>query len=391
MNAEQERRLNDLLVLAVEKTPAERRRYLEEACTGDEALLEEAFALLALEDNLDSFLETPAVEGVLDLLPPPPGEDEEEHEPELGSYRLEGLLGKGGMGEVYKAWDPRLGRWVAIKRLHRRTFHDPKARARFHREARTLAQVAHPAIVRIFEFLEEGGDDWIVMEFVEGPSLAEILARGPLEIGPALDYARQVASGLEAAHAEGIMHRDLKAENVMVVPSGGIKILDFGLAKKEGGTPGETSVSIPGQIMGTPRAMSPEQVEGQRADRRSDLFSFGVLLYELLTARSPFQGQWLYETLNRVTTFCPPPVKELDPRIPQPLSDLVDRLLEKDPDRRGDAVAAIRVLMSITADEVKLPAAPPAVPEGLLLRPIKREKTAADRPRTNLRSGGRPS
>ncbi len=271
---------------------------------------------------------------------------------ELGPYRLGLLLGEGGMGEVYKAFDDRLGRWVAAKRL--RGDAGAEARERFRREARTLARLGHPGIVQIFDIVEDQAGDWIVMELVEGSTLAELGTGGPLDVGLAIDFGRQIASALGAAHASGIVHRDLKTENVMVLPfghaaAGRIKVLDFGLA---GGVTTisaagmlaagrRTTVSQPGRIAGTPRAMSPEQASGIGAGARSDLFSLGVLLYEISTARSPFLARTSEETLRRVVHHHPPPARRLNPRIPGEFSELIARLLEKDPRRRPRTATAV--------------------------------------------------
>ena len=278
----------------------------------------------------------------------------------LGPYQLGVLLGEGGMGEVYKAFDDRLGRWVAAKRVRgdgaERAVAE-RARERFRREARTLAQLGHPAIVQIFDIVEDDGGDWIVMELIDGPTLAELRRDGPLQPGLVLDYGRQIASALGAAHASGVVHRDLKTENVMVLPTGHIKVLDFGLARRlasasahassleqtlpEGKTPLEDAISNPGRIVGTPRAMSPEQASGHEVGPRSDLFSLGVLLYEVLTARLPFAARTLHETLRRVVVHQPPPVHKLCPLVPRRLSELVDRLLEKEPGFRPPSAAAV--------------------------------------------------
>ncbi len=253
----------------------------------------------------------------------------------------------------------RLGRWVAAKRL--RGDAGDRARQRFRREARTLAQLGHPGIVQIFDIVEDEAGDWIVMELVDGPTLAELRRGGPLDVGLALDYARQIASALEAAHASGIVHRDLKTENVMVLPSGHVKVLDFGLAHRvaapetyvpdEGLTASvEVAFSQPGRIVGTPRAMSPEQAMGHGGDARSDLFSFGVLLYEILTARLPFLARTFDETLLRVIHHRPPPARKLNPRVSRQLSELVDRLLEKDPAHRPQTAAPVQAeLVAIVA------------------------------------------
>ncbi len=278
---------------------------------------------------------------------------------ELGPYRLGMLLGAGGMGEVYKAFDDRLGRWVAAKRLRGEA--TAGARSRFRREARALARLGHPAIVQVFDVVEDDAGDWIVMELVEGSTLAELGVGGPLDAGLVLDFGRQIASALEAAHTRGIVHRDLKTENVMVLPSGHVKVLDFGLARGVAALPiaagafdgpalaGELAFSLPGRIAGTPRAMSPEQAAGGDVGPRSDLFALGVLLYEISTARSPFQAPTVEETLRRVANHRPPPARRLHPRVPRELSELVDRLLETDPGRRPRSAAAVADELSAIA------------------------------------------
>ncbi len=294
---------------------------------------------------------------------------------ELGPYRLDVLLGRGGMGEVYRAWDRRLERWVAIKRLLKTD--DAVARARFLREARAAARLGHPGILQVFDILEEDGTDWIVMEMVDGPDLATLLRDGPLDLGLVLDYGRQIAAALAAAHAEGILHRDLKTENVMVLSSGHTKVLDFGLAKRldlgngdgapDSATPkpkdSQSMVSFAGHIVGTPRAMSPEQTQGHDLDLRSDLFALGILLYELSTARSPFQGRSLTDTLKRVLSHQQPSLQRVDPRIPAELSDLVDQLLEKDPGHRtAEAAVVAETLAEIAAENPRFRISRASVP-----------------------------
>lgn len=255
---------------------------------------------------------------------------------ELGPYRLERVLGQGGMGVVYAAYDRRLNRRVAIKRVPADDDH-PHRRARLRREARLAAQLAHPAVVQIFDLVERDDADWIVMESVEGQTLRAWIDDGPLDMDDVLAVGRQVAEGLAAAHEKGIIHRDLKSENVMVLPGGDAKILDFGLAKSlDAFTDDETrsALSIPGQVLGTARTMSPEQSRGLEVGPRSDLFSFGVLLYEAATGVSPFRGDSLSDTLVRVATHQPPPLDELAAGAPRELVELVASLLQKAPELR---------------------------------------------------------
>jgi serine/threonine protein kinase/tetratricopeptide (TPR) repeat protein len=272
-------------------------------------------------------------------------------EPErIGPYRLERKLGAGGMGVVYAAWDERLDRRVALKQIRPEVAGD-LLRQRFRREARAVAQLDHPSIVRIHDLLETPDGDWLVLQYVEGPTLAQRLREGPLPPEQVAALARDVLGALEAAHSAGLLHRDLKAENVVLAPSGHALVLDFGLAKlyapEPGAPPGET---VPGTlgtagVIGTYRAMSPEQANGLALDPRSDLFSLGVMLYEAATGTSPFQAATPIATLARVCTHLQTPARELVPAVPEPLSTLIDSLLEKDVHRRprsaGEALAQI--------------------------------------------------
>lgn len=250
---------------------------------------------------------------------------------QLGPYRLEKALGRGGMGIVYSAYDQRLDRRVAIKRVLTGS-DDPKRRARLRREARTTAQLTHPSIIQVFDLIEDLDGDWIVMELVAGTPLSTLLANGALDIDSALSYGRQIADGLAAAHRLGIVHRDLKTENVMVLPDGRVKILDFGIAKRldfaADGT-NEQTLSRTGEVIGTSRAMAPEQARGLEVGPRSDLFSFGVLLYEATTGVSPFRAESPVETLTRVVTHRPKPMDQLRADVPREFADLVERLLRK--------------------------------------------------------------
>ena len=244
----------------------------------------------------------------------------------VGPYRLIDLLGAGGMGDVFRAYDERLKRWVAVKQV-RLDDEDPQRGKRFRREAQATAVVNHPAIVQIHDVLATGDGEWIVMEYVEGKTLASLLRGGPLPLARALPLARQIAEGLAAAHARGIIHRDLKTENVMVTPAAKVKILDFGLAKRfrvDGydSTDPDTWKSLAGRIVGTSRAMSPEQAQGLELDYRTDLFSLGTLLFEMLTGTSPFKGSSHIDTMNRVCTYQQPPARDLNGEVPWRLSEL---------------------------------------------------------------------
>lgn len=236
------------------------------------------------------------------------------------------------MGEVYLAHDPRLERQVAIKRIRAGSGSDPSRRARFLREARLAAGLGHPSIVQVYDLLGEEGTDNIVMEYVAGPTLHEVLRHDALPLDEGLMIAIAIAEGLSYAHRRGVLHRDLKAENVLLTPEGQPRIADFGIARRlpaEG--EGDEPLTREGAILGTPRAMSPEQACGDPLSARSDLFSFGILLYEIFTGRSPFLAESGAETIRRVLQHRPPPLREASPGLPPALSNIVEDLLEKDP------------------------------------------------------------
>lgn len=285
--------------------------------------------------------------------------DPDQQPEQVGAYRILKLLGRGGMGEVFLAYDDRLKRHVAIKRV-RLDRTKPDDRRRFQREARAAARLSHPAVVQIHDILEEESCDYIVMEYAEGATLAQLVRQGPLQIPRALAVAIEVAKGLEQAHARGLVHRDLKAENVIVTGRGQAKILDFGLAKpiweQEEAEPALTEH---GTVLGTSRAMSPEQAGGEEVDHRSDLFSLGVLLYEMLTGASPFEAESPLKTLNRVLTVDPQPVSALRPEVGKELSDLVDWMLQKEPLKRPRDVRQVRTELERIGRQLNLTEAHP--------------------------------
>jgi serine/threonine-protein kinase len=257
----------------------------------------------------------------------------------IGPYTLERQLGAGGMGEVYQAYDQRLDRRVAVKVIRAGQTGNETARERFRREARAAARLQHPAIVQIYDIVESDSGDAIVMELILGASLAHRLAdSGPLPSAEAVRIGREIVEGLAVAHQHGLVHRDLKPENVMLTESGHAKILDFGLAKQ---LEGEVSLTQDQKVVGTFRSMSPEQARCLPVDARSDLFAFGLLLYEMLAGRSPFEGSSAFETLTQICSHRQTPLRELSPAIPAPLSALVDQLLEKEPSRRPQSAREV--------------------------------------------------
>lgn len=291
---------------------------------------------------------------------PPDFADRAPENEEIGPYRLLSPIGSGGMGAVWRAWDERLQREVAVKRI--RSGEVPNGRERLRREARAAARINHPAIVHIYDFLEREDGDWIVMELVQGRTLRDLLdEQGLLSAQRAAQLGGEIADGLAEAHAHGVLHRDLKTTNVMVTPSGRAKILDFGLAKElagDGADRQELSLSRPGTVVGTSYAMSPEQILGLDLTARSDLFSLGALLYEVLTGDPPFQGGDPQKSMARVLSFRPQPLHAARPEVPPELSRLIDRLIEKDPlHRPRDAREAAVALAAFSSPGTGLAAA----------------------------------
>lgn len=269
-------------------------------------------------------------------------------EERIGHYRILSNLGTGGMGEVVLAHDDQLDRKVAIKRVRQDEVRAHQ-RERFRREARLAARLNHPNIVHVYDLLSEGDADYLVLEYVEGMTLRAMVRRGPLSVDRAVELGLEIAKGLQEAHRQGIVHRDLKTENVLVTSGGQAKIADFGIAKRitDDGAE-EDSLTRTGAVLGTYRAMSPEQARGEPVDHRSDLFSLGVLLYEILTGHSPFEAENGLAMLDRIVHHRQAPVRELNPDVPDSLSALVDRLLEKDPFLRprsaGEVVSVLESL-----------------------------------------------
>ena len=327
---------------------------LAELCAGDDSLRNEVESLLAHEQAAGTFLETPALAGA-DMA----GHLASERAlvgRRFGPYTVLAPIGSGGMGEVYRARDEKLGRQVAMKLLPSHFASDPDRRARLESEARILAALNHPHISAIYGVEEVEGCPALVLEFVEGETLAERLATSPLPLAQALAIARQIAEALEAAHERGIIHRDLKPANIKITPDGVVKVLDFGLAKFGAGVPllpGESdaqSAATParaapdtraGLILGTLAYMSPEQAGGRAADTRSDLWAFGIVLLEMLTSRPAFTGETETEMLESVL-HGEPDVTGLPAETPAPICTLLRRCLEKDRTRRLDSAAVAR-------------------------------------------------
>jgi Tol biopolymer transport system component len=289
-------------------------------------------------------------------------------------YEVIAPLGAGGMGEVYLAQDPRLGRQVAIKLLPAEFARDSDRLRRFEQEARATSALNHPNILTVYDIGAHEGAPYIVAELLEGEELSELIKQGAIVQRKAVDYARQIAEGLAAAHAKGVVHRDLKPENLFVTNDGRVKILDFGLAKLrpqqfgvDKDAPTQKRITDPGVIMGTVGYMSPEQVRGQETDHRSDIFAFGVILYEMLTGQRAFRGDSAIEVMNAILKEEPPEFSESKDQISPQLEMIMRRCLEKQPERRfqsaHDLGFALEALSAPSGSRLQSVATLPAVTE----------------------------
>lgn len=274
----------------------------------------------------------------------------------LGHYQIAEKIGEGGMGVVYKAVDTRLDRNVAIKVLPAERVADEERRKRFALEAKAASALNHPGIITVHDIGNDDGVDYIVMEFVEGKTLGSMIGRRGMRVSEALKFAAQVADALAAAHAAGIIHRDLKPANVMITPGGQVKVLDFGLAKLKAPPIEDTDetrsvLTTEGLVVGTAAYMSPEQAEGKELDARSDIFSFGAMLYEMVTGQRAFGGETFLSTLSAVVRTEPKPVQEAAEGVPAELARIIGRCLRKEPSRRFQTMADLRVALEELKEE----------------------------------------
>ena len=343
MKPERWEKIISLAELAAELGKVERAAFLDEACAGDEPLRKEVESLLASDEQAQSFIEAPAFGIAVELIADDQvgsmvGEV-------VGVYKIVDLLGTGGMGEVYLALDTRLGRKVALKFLPSYFTSDKSRVRRFEKEARAASALNHPNILTVYDVGESAGRQFIATELVEGKTLRQHMENAQMTVGEVLDVAMQAASALAVAHQAGIVHRDIKPENIMVRPDGYIKVLDFGLAKTteqrkldSDGLLKSQSDTQTGLVMGTPHYMSPEQARGLKVDCRTDIFSLGVVIYEMLTSRKPFQGETTSHVIVAILEKDPPPISELSPDIPPDLERVINRALRKDTASRYQSV-----------------------------------------------------
>jgi serine/threonine protein kinase len=334
MKQELWRRAEKLFHAALERPAEDRPAFLDEACSEDAELRRQVERLLSKDEQAGNFLEKPVLADVTETQ----GAAGSHSGRQYGPYRILSPLGAGGMGEVYRAHDSRLRRDVAVKVLPEAFAADAERMARFEQEARVLASLNHPNIASIYGLEESGSVRALVMELVPGHTLAERIAAGPIQTGEALSIARQIGEAVACAHERGVIHRDLKPANIMITGSGLVKVLDFGLAKlaeKTEDAGGETA-SLPrtetGAVLGTSGYMSPEQLRGLPVDHRTDLFSFGVVLYEMVTRERAFTGSSPMAVADAILHAQP---RDFGDRpVPAKLKAIIWKLLEKEPANR---------------------------------------------------------
>ena len=346
MTPERWQQIREVLERALELAPADRTAFLSRACASDEALRREVETLLLSSDDVrSSFLQSSAPRLALAA------------GTRLGEYEVKSMVGSGGMGEVYRARDSRLGRDVAIKVLPSSLSADSDRLRRFEQEARAAAALNHPNILAVHQMGTHEGAPYLVSELLEGETLRELIKRGRLTVRRAIAYGVQIARGLAAAHEKGIVHRDLKPENLFVTKDGQVKILDFGLAKftqtqslSENAAPKLSDGTEPGAVMGTAGYMSPEQVRGQTADDRTDIFAFGAILYEMLVGKRAFQKATSADTMSAVLNEDPPEISKVAPDIPPALERVVRRCLEKSREERFQSASDLGFALNALSD-----------------------------------------
>ncbi|MGD9564054.1 MAG: protein kinase [Pyrinomonadaceae bacterium] len=372
-------KVREIFDSALLQKPEERRKFVNEACGADKTLLAEVESLLSSHDDAGGFMETPAVAKVAEVIEAETNRLERGHK--LDHYEIVGQIGEGGMGKVYLARDQKLDRQVAIKILNERFSRDESNLIRFVREAKAASALDHPNILVIHEIGESDKAHYIVSEYVKGKTLREIFNEKALKLSDVLDVSIQIASALCTAHEVHLVHRDVKPENIMIRPDGYVKILDFGLAKLverkgrsfiglERSTVKQNSTAK-GMILGTVNYMSTEQAKGEKVDERTDIFSLGVLIYEMITGRAPFAGDSMSETFANLINVEPQPLLRFAANVPDELQRIVSRMLRKNKDERYQTMKDVLTDLKDLLEKLKageplaLSAAPDAAAIGI--------------------------
>jgi len=349
MKPERWSKIESIFHKALEADESRRSSVIEESCAGDAELHREVESLLAHHSDSASFIEQPAFAGQVTTSSVEPVTAADAPRPDLkgvavGPYRILEEIGVGGMGQVFRALDTRLHRTVAIKVLPSTHVADPDRKRRFLQEARAASKLNHPNIVTLHDMASDGGVDYLVMEYVAGKTLKELIRPEGLPISEAGGYAIQLAGALAVAHAAGLIHRDIKPANIMVTNDGQVKVLDFGLAKQltpAGADSLDAGQSVPGMLVGTVSYMSPEQTRGEPLDARSDIFAFGSVLYEAVTGQLPFRASSLLSTMHEIALHDPPPPSRVQPRVPVWLEQIILRCLRKQVAERYQSMAEL--------------------------------------------------
>jgi serine/threonine protein kinase len=383
MSPERWREIENLFQAALARDPKERAEFLVEASAGDEALRLEVESLLASHESAAGFTGAPAEVAAAMLAE---GRAQATLGRDLGHYRLLSMLGAGGMGEVYRARDTTLGREVALKILPEEATRDPDRLRRFEQEARAASALNHPNILTIYEIGRADNTYYIAAELVEGETLRQRVAKGRLDSRLALDIGAQVAGALSAAHAAGIVHRDIKPENIMCRRDGYVKVLDFGVAKlttpppfvlnTESPTLGEVKTDV-GMVIGTAGYMSPEQVRGLEVDGRADLFSLGVVLYEMVTGARPFPGDHVNDVIASILKSEPLPIRHHLLEVPAELERIVSKALAKDREERYQGARDLQIDLKNLRQELELQA---RVRRSLPTEPSERQASGPSEP-----------
>lgn len=374
MNPERWKQIDELLDAALEIPHEKRAEFLAEKCGGDVKLKAEVLSLLKAQKETDEFLENSAMNLMAKEIAQQRTENFSLVGKKFGTYSIEKKIGAGGMGEVYLAHDDKLNRKVALKILPDEFVANLERVKRFKREAQMISALNHPYIVTIYDVGAADGVNFIATEFVEGETVRELINRG-VDLKQTLSIISQTCEALAAAHKAGIIHRDIKPENIMIRPDGFVKVLDFGLAKLTEQPDFKHSFSnytLKGIIIGTPAYMSPEQVSDERVDHRTDLWSVGVVLYEMLTGVNPFKGDSRQASFQKILSSDPPFVSELNPKLPRELDDILSKALEKDADVSYQTASDLRADLKRIRREID---SSPSLRSGSLTQRRKDAKT----------------